>query len=460
MPVNPYFAGDALHYYWMPHVLTGVQYRFAGAWATLDELLLIRSIAIDLFFVAFLYGIVAAVPRAAMGGGERRRVRDPVDELRRALCAVRFLVARMCRSARSGTSTSTRSAAGISRAFRSTACSGCSSISRITSSATCIGLIGLLALAVRTRAVDAAAFAVSGVCLALSIAISSFAGLMVTVAAMLYEFVGVAAHARLDARRHPRDRRRPFRWRLGGARLRPRLRRSQRRGRGADGQPRRRASILVGDVAQLRPDPDRDGAGNSGARRPERRGLAVLGALAVDVARLLFLRQRPRSPGRLCRLARRPLPVHVGGRRDRRAARILHASPSATCSRWHWAAIVVAFLAGLPTTIIDIYNTQDITESRRGRRSLDADAAAGRTAGLRLDRAEHAAGRDRSRSIRCVATRRRWAYLPAFAERRMAIGLPISMVPLAKYQQGSEAIRHDVRRAAARRLRARRPRAA
>ena len=35
-----------------------------------------------------------------------------------------------------------------------------------------------------------------------------------------------------------------------------------------------------------------------------------------------------------------------------------------------------------------------------------------------------------------------WAYLPAFAERRMAIGLPISMVPLAKYQQGSEAIRN------------------
>ena len=35
-----------------------------------------------------------------------------------------------------------------------------------------------------------------------------------------------------------------------------------------------------------------------------------------------------------------------------------------------------------------------------------------------------------------------WAYLPAFAERRMAIGLPISMVPLAKYERGSEAIAH------------------
>jgi hypothetical protein len=36
-----------------------------------------------------------------------------------------------------------------------------------------------------------------------------------------------------------------------------------------------------------------------------------------------------------------------------------------------------------------------------------------------------------------------WAYVPAFAERRMAAGLPISMVPLAKYQQGSTVI-HDM----------------
>ena len=33
-----------------------------------------------------------------------------------------------------------------------------------------------------------------------------------------------------------------------------------------------------------------------------------------------------------------------------------------------------------------------------------------------------------------------WAYLPAFAERRMAYGLPISMVPLAKYEQASSEI--------------------
>ena len=71
LPVNPYFAGDALHYYWMPHVLSAVQYRFAAAWATLDELLLIRSISIDAMFVAFLYGMTRAFrvrPWAAAAG--------------------------------------------------------------------------------------------------------------------------------------------------------------------------------------------------------------------------------------------------------------------------------------------------------------------------------------------------------------------------------------------------------
>ena len=32
---------------------------------------------------------------------------------------------------------------------------------------------------------------------------------------------------------------------------------------------------------------------------------------------------------------------------------------------------------------------------------------------------------------------RRWADVPAFAERRLSAGLPISMVPLAKYQEAS-----------------------
>ena len=107
-----------------------------AAWASLDELLLIRSIAIDLFFVAFLYGMVRLFRVRPWAAATRRGVRHPLDQFRRALCPVRLLVEERPNQRGEGTSTSTRSAAGISRAFRSMACSACSSISRITSSAT------------------------------------------------------------------------------------------------------------------------------------------------------------------------------------------------------------------------------------------------------------------------------------------------------------------------------------
>ena len=34
-----------------------------------------------------------------------------------------------------------------------------------------------------------------------------------------------------------------------------------------------------------------------------------------------------------------------------------------------------------------------------------------------------------------------WAYMPAFGERRMTAGLPISMIPVQKYKEASERIR-------------------
>jgi uncharacterized membrane protein len=40
-----------------------------------------------------------------------------------------------------------------------------------------------------------------------------------------------------------------------------------------------------------------------------------------------------------------------------------------------------------------------------------------------------------------VRERDTWAYIPAFAERRMASGLPLSMIPLAKYEKANEEIR-------------------
>jgi hypothetical protein len=114
-----------------------------------------------------------------------------------------------------------------------------------------------------------------------------------------------------------------------------------------------------------------------------------------------------------------------------------HANP--VTRRSMTGALAVALLSAFPTTAIDIYNTQDITNRNQGpgfpwtlvlspaeldaldwiRRETRPDAV------FQLDAA-----------ARGTAT---WAYLPAFAERRLGVGLPISMVPLTKYEEGVRA---------------------
>ena len=443
MPVNPYFAGDALRYYWMPHILSGVQYRFAGAWATLDELLLIRSIAINLFFVAFLYGMVRLFrvrPWAAAVGVAFVILSTSFEGLYALfdfssknipIAAVKDL-----------------NIDAISRwYFAGIPIDGLQRVlfyqpHHIVGYT--IGLLGLLALAVRARPVDAAAFAVTGICLGLSIAISSFAGLMVTSAAMLYELAGVI---------RTRDIRRGFVHAIAAA------------------IPLAAAVALVYALGYV----DRSGAvveltvNRVAVHRffwvtllscgpvliatalaipvalSEKRGVAVLGALAITSIVFYFFvnvldHQDVYVGWRVGHFMFMAAAVPIGILVER-----LSASSSAV-QPVQWALLVVAFLGGLPTTIIDIYNTQDITNKNMApsspwtmflsRDELDAFTWIAKNtrpdARFQIDPlARDSEGREL----------RSWAYLPGFAERRMAIGLPISMVPLAKYQQGSDAIR-------------------
>jgi hypothetical protein len=173
------------------------------------------------------------------------------------------------------------------------------------------------------------------------------------------------------------------------------------------------------------------------AVRSGKRGLSVLGALAVtSMLFYFFVNVRDHQD------------VYVGWRVGHfmfmAAAVVIGVlvewiAVSASTSQPLWiAALLVAFAAGLPTTIIDIYNTQDISEHGN---------APYFTLVLRPD--ELQAFDWIKKNTRADATFQvdpiiraddGWAYLPAFAERRMAIGFPISMIPLAKYQQGSTEI--------------------
>jgi hypothetical protein len=300
----------------------------------------------------------------------------------------------------------------------------------------CIGLIGLFALAVRTRAVDPVAFAVSGVCLGLSVAISSFAGLMVTSAAMLYELAGVLrTQDWMRGIKHAMAAAIPL---LAAVGIVFWLGYVDRSGSVAELTVNRVAVHRFWWVTLLSMGPILIVTALAiPAMLSERRGLSVLGALAAtSIVFYFFINVRDHQD------------VYVGWRVGHfmfMAAAVVigvllewvNARPTA----WQplqWAAIAIALLGGLPTTIIDIYNTQDISEHGEApywtmilrpdelqafdwvKKNTPPDAV------FQVDSI-----------VRAVDG---WAYLPAFAERRMAVGLPISMVPLAKYREGSEAI--------------------
>ena len=103
------------------------------------------------------------------------------------------------------------------------------------------------------------------------------------------------------------------------------------------------------------------------------------------------------------------------------------------------AAIVLAI--GLPTTVIDIYNAQDISNLRPGPGfpwTLTVSPAQQQAfAWLRANTADDAVVQ-----MDAIARgRAHWSLIPTFAERRMAAGLPISLLATPRYTRRSEQVR-------------------
>ena len=104
------------------------------------------------------------------------------------------------------------------------------------------------------------------------------------------------------------------------------------------------------------------------------------------------------------------------------------------------AAVVLA--VGLPTTAIDAWNAQDIGNRRPGpgfRWTLWTTAPQ-REAFLWLR--EHTDQKAIVQMEPIVRAREHWTLIPSFAGRRMAAGLPISLLPLPEYQERSETVRN------------------
>ena len=117
-------------------------------------------------------------------------------------------------------------------------------------------------------------------------------------------------------------------------------------------------------------------------------------------------------------------------------------------SRLRWVgatAIVVAFVIGVPTTAIDAYNAQDVEDK-------DAGPGFRWTLMLRPDEEKALAWirtmtpptalvqmepTVRDRDLSPGAWGERWSLIPSFGERRMAAGLPISLMRVPEYAEKS-----------------------
>lgn len=437
LPANPYLHGDVLHDDWMPHLLTAVQYRFAGAWATLDELLLIRAVCIDAFFVAFLYGMVRVFgvrPWSAAAGVAFVIVSSSFEGLYAlADFAIRGVPLRELTNL---------DIDSITRWYiRGIPIDG---LPRLLfyqphlSVGYAAGWLGLLAVSRRARSFDPIAMAVAGLLLGLSIAISPFAGVMFTAGAACVETVAVVRHSA---------------WRQSLVHAI------------ASAIPLALAGGLVLALGYV------DTSGSLvefGVNRAARQHFWLVTALSFGpvlvmsvAAMATILRVQRQDLGELGALAAACTGfyffLNVSGYQDAyvgwRVGHVLFMAATVLAGiqfdhvaalpnrRTALAALAVLTLAGLPTTVIDAYNTQDITNDR---------GAPGFTWTLRLtpdDRQAFHWIRLNTRPEELVQVdpfsrdSETWAYIPAFAERRMAAGLPISMVPLKKYQEGSAQVR-------------------
>jgi hypothetical protein len=441
LPVNPYYLHDTLHYYWLPHLLSGLEHR---VWPDidLDELLLLRSVFVDAIFVAALYGLaryVVEAPWAALAGVTCGFVATSFEALgalhvlRRdglPFGTVRYLnIDAISRWFFDGMPID-----GLQRIFFYQPHHAVGYV---------LGLLGVIAVARRTRERDPAALAVAGSLLAASTLISSFAGLMYTTIAAAYEGTATLRHRR---------------WWTGvvnaawaalplaiGAALVTAMQYVDTPG---DGEPgivvfglnRVAARNLVTVTAMsVGPALILGAAGMVAAwRRGLRDALPFLAVLPVAAGFYFYVDIRDHQD------------VYVGWRAGHL---VFMALIPLMGLGWHAAAglrggtravglgaLGLTVLLAAPTVAIDVFNTQDVAPPDIGRAWRRTDtitpAEADGLAWLRAHTDPRAVVQ-----VDTLARDQMWAYIPAFAERRMAVGVPLSMVPLRKYEEGAARMR-------------------
>lgn len=434
-PKNPYRLGSSLHYYWLAHLVPSLEYRAMHGHVSLKQILLSNAVLSGLVFVGFLYVFI------------RHFVHSPTAAALACVAAILFhsfegieeLIALWRLDAPLGLVRYLNIDAITRWVYQSMPIDGLQRLLLYQPQHQLGYVIGCSALLVLIQGRDAARVGMTilaGSLIALSLLLSTFSALMIATIAALFQGVRML-------------RAREYAWIVpcaAGAAVPIAIAVWLGQVFGYVEHGGRLVSFMVNEIAWRRAPLAillSFGAMLIGAcaggvlawRRRDTR-FALLGVqIAVCWFYYFFVDVRDHQhvyvgwrAGHLLFIAFAPL-----------VAFALHECWRAQ-GRIRAAGIATAFLlmlAAAPTTAIDLYNTQDTSNREQapaGRWTLvippdELDALAWirdhtpATAIVQIDP-----------EARDPAT---WAYIPAFAERRMAAGLPISMIPLDRYQQAT-----------------------
>jgi hypothetical protein len=439
-PRNQFLRRAPLHYYWTSHLISAVEYRHLSRLATLESILLLNAVAFGLMFVAFLYlftrpftrspalaatACAAAILLTSFEGLERLLViwREglPLDVLR------------------------TLNIDAVTRWFYGAL--PVDGLHRVLlyqpqhhATAYALGFSALLVLARARRPDRPMLVGWVGVLLAASVLISAFAAIMLTLMAAVYTACLLAARrawrAVLPCALAGAA---PLAMAAGAALA---LRFVDRSGSILEVMvnPAATSRMLTTIPLSFGPMLATVTAGLAIGLVRRQAGVLPL-TIVVGLSALFYFFVNVRDhqdvyvgwrAGHLIFMAAAPLTALVfeALARARRAVR--------------YAGVALAgalALAAAPTVIIDLYNTQDT-----GNRAMGPGFPWTLVLGpdelealrwIKQSTPPHALVQPEP-SVRAPAT---WAWVPAFAERRMAAGLPISMVPLARYEAASHRVR-------------------
>jgi hypothetical protein len=443
-PRNMFLRGDPLNYYWLSHLLSAMEYRWNTPALTVDRILLVNALGLSLVFVAFLYGFIrhfANSPAAAAVGC--------AFALAFASIEATWFLRRLWQRGQPLDIILSYNVDGISRwVLGSVVVDGLHRLLlyQVTHHAVAYGaaLSALVAMVASPDPARPALAWLTGLLLGGALLFSSFSALMIGVAVagcyairliaagQLRRLPGVAVRAAVPIAAavgvsialHYVD--------AGGGLVKFGLNRVA---------ARNALLVVTLSFGLLLPAGLLGIAVGVATRRWRTLALALLAG--VCFAFYFFVNVLDHLDTYVAFRAGHIIIITLG-------------TLLAVLAEWIWArgrlvrvaaaacAVLAAALA-IPTALFDIINCQDVFNRKPGPGfRWTVILSPGEVEGMTWIR-------ERTRPDAIVQVepfargRDTWSYVPAFAERRMAAGLPISMVPLAKYERASERIREIYR---------------